>query len=415
MTSSADTPSETSAVVGDVEAHLAASDELHEQRFSHRAAPWQPVHTVYIPAETFTGETVADWGTAAAELFGRVASHPEAVGRLVGVEDARESAELHRLVAAKLAGEPIEDLRIDFEDGYRGADEDADLTRIVSLLNSTGAADLPRRLGIRFKSFERPTRARGVRTLRAFIGGLSDDVLERTVVTLPKVTALAQVEAMTMLLRDLEAHRGLPEGALRFEIQVETPRSVMDETGRSPLPEMIHAGGGRCVGLHYGTYDYSASLGVAAAWQSLEHPVADHAKAVMQVAAAGTGVDVVDGSTNRIAVGDDTAVLTAWRRHAGLVSRGLRQGLYQGWDIHASVLPSRFLATYAFFRGGLDEAAARLRAYAGADGTGEHVDEPATVRALSAFLLRALACGAVDPDDPRLSGLSADQLTTWRN
>ena len=55
---------------------------------------------------------------------------------------------------------------------------------------------------------------------------------------------------------------------------------------------MIHAGGERVTGVHYGTYDYSASLGVAAHFQSLEHPVADHAKAVMQVAAAGTGVFV---------------------------------------------------------------------------------------------------------------------------
>ena len=66
---------------------------------------------------------------------------------------------------------------------------------------------------------------------------------------------------------------------------------------------MVHAAGGRCTGLHYGTYDYSASLGIAAAYQSMEHPAADHAKAVMQVAAAGTGVHALDGSTNVLPVG----------------------------------------------------------------------------------------------------------------
>jgi len=69
---------------------------------------------------------------------------------------------------------------------------------------------------------------------------------------------------------------------------------------------MLHAAAGRCAGLHFGTYDYTAALGISAAYQSLEHPAADHAKAVMQVAAAGTGVPVCDGSTN---------VLPVWQHH----------------------------------------------------------------------------------------------------
>ena len=59
--------------------------------------------------------------------------------------------------------------------------------------------------------------------------------------------------------------------------------------GAATVARMIHAAGGRCSGLHYGTYDYSAALGIAGALQSLDHPAADHAKAVMQLAAAGTG------------------------------------------------------------------------------------------------------------------------------
>ena len=110
---------------------------------------------------------------------------------------------------------------------------------------------------------------------------------------------------------------------------------------------MIHAAGGRCAGLHYGTYDYSASVGVAAAYQTMEHPAADHAKAVMQVAAAGTGVPVSDGSTNVLPVGDTAAVRAAWELHARLVRRSLERGLYQGWDLHPAQLPTRYAATYA--------------------------------------------------------------------
>ena len=36
------------------------------------------------------------------------------------------AADVRPRVLAKLAAEPIEDLRLDFEDGYHGADEDAD-------------------------------------------------------------------------------------------------------------------------------------------------------------------------------------------------------------------------------------------------------------------------------------------------
>ena len=82
---------------------------------------------------------------------------------------------------------------------------------------------------------------------------------------------------------------------------------------------MVHAGGERLTGLHYGTYDYSAFCGIAAGHQSLEHPVADHAKLVMQAAAAGTGVRLSDGSTNVLPVGDADdgprrlgATTTAW-------------------------------------------------------------------------------------------------------
>jgi hypothetical protein len=158
---------------------------------------------------------------------------------------------------------------------------------------------------------------------------------------------------------------------------------------------MIHAADGRCVGLHYGTYDYSAACGIAAGHQSMEHPVADHAKAVMQVAAAGTGVHLSDGSTNVLPVGDADAVAAASALHARLVRRSLERGFYQGWDLHPAQLPTRYAATYGFFRDGLDAAVSRLTAYLDRRSTGI-LDEPATARALAGFLLRGLDCGAVD-------------------
>src|SRR5699024_6666017 len=80
--------------------------------------------------------------------------------------------------------------------------------------------------------------------------------------------------------------------------------AILGIDGRSPIGPMIAAGQGRITGMPYGTYDYSASVGIAAAYQSLEHPSADFAKAVMQASAAGTGVRLSDGSTNIMPVGE---------------------------------------------------------------------------------------------------------------
>ncbi|HEY0237370.1 MAG TPA: aldolase, partial [Friedmanniella sp.] len=166
---------------------------------------------------------------------------------------------------------------------------------------------------------------------------------------------------------------------------------------------------GRCTGLHFGTYDYSAALGISGGQQALDHPVADHAKLVMQLAAAGTGVRVSDGSTNLVPVGDAHAVHAAWALHARLVRRSLERGLYQGWDLHPAQLPTRFVATYLFFRTGLERVGDRLRGYLARDESGV-LDEPATAQALAAFLLRGVRCGAVSADE--VFGLTGTDLTT---
>ena len=121
---------------------------------------------------------------------------------------------------------------------------------------------------------------------------------------------------------------------------------------------------GRLTGVHYGTYDYSAALGIAAQYQSMEHPAADHARAVMQVAAAGTGVRLSDGSSNVLPVGSPRrgARGLAAARPAG-PAQSLERGFYQGWDLHPAQLVSRYAATYGFFRAGLAVACDRLAGY----------------------------------------------------
>jgi hypothetical protein len=166
---------------------------------------------------------------------------------------------------------------------------------------------------------------------------------------------------------------------------------------------MVHVAGPRLIGLHYGTYDYSAALGIAAGYQASDHPAADFAKQVMQVAVAGTGAHAVDGSTNVLPVGPREQVHAAWQLHGRLVRRALHRGFYQGWDLHPAQLVTRYVATYAFFRAALPAAAARLSAYLDRADAGV-LDEPATARALATVVLRGLDCGAVDDAEVRAVG-----------
>jgi len=262
------------------------------------------------------------------------------------------------------------------------------------------------------KCMEAPVRDRGIRTLDIFLSGLMEagGLPDGLVLTLPKVTCPEQVTAMVRLLEAFEEARGLEPGRIGFEIQIETSQSILATDGTATVARMIQAAEGRATGLHYGTFDYSACLGVSAAYQASDHPVADHAKAVMQVAAAGTGVRVSDGSTNVLPVGPTPKVHDAWRLHYGLTRRALARAYYQGWDMHPGHIPTRYAAVFAFYREGFEQAAARLARYAGRVG-GDVMDEPATAKALSGYLLRGLDCGALDiAEVARLSGLTRADL-----
>ncbi len=390
-------PDELSARLADeLDQRLAEADAALAARYPGERAGRQPVHTAYVPADRYGAGTAQEWGEQALALLDEHADKFAAV-----VADA----DIIRRVKAKLAEEPVEDLRIDFEDGYVGPDgpwddaaEDAHVREAAhALAESQQAEAAPPFTGIRIKSFERPTRARGVRTLTRFVAALAESrgSVDGFVVTLPKVTSTEQVAAFGHAASAIEDELGLADRSLRFEIQVETPQSVLGPDGTALVARMVHASAGRLTALHYGTYDYSAFCGIAAEQQSLEHPVADHAKLVMQAAAAGTGVRLSDGSTNVLPVGDGDQVHAAWLNHHRLVTRSLERGFYQGWDLHPGQLPTRYAATYAFFRTGLPRALSRLQDYAGRRSSGI-ADEPATARALADYVLRGLDCGAVD-------------------
>lgn len=327
----------------------------------------QPVHVVYGGAHLFKSSTCEKLG----ELARRAATEYDLAGAL------SLPAEVAEQVTAKLEREPIEDYRIDFEDGFGvrpDAEEDA---AAVNAAREIQSAALPRQFGIRIKAG-----ARGLRTLHLFLDGFTPPA--GFVVTLPKVASVAEVRA---LVEDLP-------GGIGIELMIETPQAVLH------MSEFVDACEGRCVGAHFGAYDYLASLGIAA--QDLQHPACDFARAQMLLQLAGTGVWLSDGATNVLPL-KGSNVQVAWKLHYDNTRRALYNGFYQGWDLHPAQIPARYAAVFSFFHEGMEAASDRLRNFVAAAAQATQVggvfDDAATGKGLLNYFLRAGASGALVEND----------------
>ena len=382
----------------------------------------QPVHTVYGGAHLFKADAAQKLGAVALRTLDEHAPDAATLAAVVGAEPA--SADLiYARVRDKLAREPVEDFRIDFEDGFgsRPDHEEDGHAQIAANEVAAGlsAGTLPPSIGIRIKPLNEELKRRSLRTFDLFLTRLlerTDGVLPPNfVVTLPKITAPEQVAALASACDAFEYWRQLPPGLLRFELMVETTQSVFAADGTVALPRLIAEGGGRIVAAHFGTYDYTAACSITAAHQHMRHPVCDFAKQVMQVALAGTGIWLSDGATNILPIGSREVVHRAWRLHAEHVRHSLVNGFYQGWDLHPAQLPTRYAAVYAFFLEGLDAASDRLRNFvqkaAQATLVGDVFDDAATGQGLLNYFLRAMNCGAITEDEAtEKSGLTLAEL-----
>jgi hypothetical protein len=151
----------------------------------------------------------------------------------------------------------------------------------------------------------------------------------------------------------------------------------------------------------------------------------------LQLAVGQTGVHISDSVTTTLPVPPHRAkrdeVLTeaqrsenraavhrAWKRHFDDVSRSLRDGFYQGWDVHPAQLASRYAAVYAFFLSSRRAATDRLRTFVDeatrATRIGDLFDDAATGQGLLNFFARGLAAGALTLDEARETGLSPEEL-----
>src|SRR4029077_16157323 len=245
-------------------------------------------------------------------------------------------AQIYPRVVEKLTREPVEDFRIDFEDGFgiRPDAEEDEQARRAAIEVASGMRDgtLPPGIGIRIKPLNEELKRRSLRTFDLFLTRLVErtngQVPPNFVCPLPKVPSPDQVAALASACDAFEYWRELPAGSLRFELMIETTQSIFGADGSVALPRLVAEGRGRIVAAHFGTYDYTAACGITAAHQHMLHPVCDFAKHVMQVSLAGTGIWLSDGATNVMPIGSREVVHRAWRLHAEHVRHSLMTGFY---------------------------------------------------------------------------------------
>ncbi len=421
-------------------------------RFSHKLKPSfetfaavypgetgvrQPVHVVYGGAHLFNFETTAKLGALARRALEIYAPDAQIFAEIFDLNEPH-SEKICARVREKLVRQPVEDYRIDFEDGYgiradAEEDEDAVLTALETV-KALKSQTLPPFFGIRIKAFSEESHRRAVRTLDLFLTALLENsgghLPENFVVTLPKIIAPAQVAALVEIFETFEARFGLPEHSLKLEIMIETTQAIFDENGAANLPQILTAARGRCTAAHFGAYDYTASCGITAAAQNLRHPACDFARNMMQTAFGGTGVRLADGATNILPVAphrgenltpaqiaeNHSTVKQAWKMHYDHVRNSLENGFYQSWDLHPAQLVPRYAAVDAFFLEGFEAASERLQNFIGkaAQATllGDVFDDAATGQGLLNYFLRAVNCGALDESEVlNLTGLSLEELS----
>jgi citrate lyase beta subunit len=394
------------------------------------------LHVLYAGADRFVAELVPKLGRIAREAFAAHLSRDLDLRRVVGPGIEVDLELLRERVTARLSERPIEDFRIDFEDGYgvRSAEEEDRHATAAGRLLAEGhrAGTLPPFIGLRIAPMDGPTRGRALRTLDLFLSAMAEAGVERPLrVTLPKVENKEPVAELASVLYEHEHARFLPPGSLSIELMLEHPRAFLDASGRVPIAELVQAGEGRVISCHLGSYDLTAALDVPGWAQSPTHPANATARMLAKLALAGTDVAFVDGATTRLPLpvvrdpqseGDRArnheAIVGAMAEHAANVRRALSEGIHAGWDLHPAQVPARLIAVFAAYLSEKDAMTTRLSRFldqhARATATGSAFDDAATGRALVSFFDRGLACRALTESDGRAAGLSRAPQA-WRS
>jgi hypothetical protein len=419
-----------------ISAALSDANKAFMRRYPGESNRRQAVHTVYGGAHLFKADSAQKLGAVALRSLEEYASGAQTLADVLGISTAEK---IYARIVEKLRREPVEDFRLDFEDGYGNRpDEEEDghaASAAGEVARGLAAGTLPPFIGIRIKPLNEDLRARSIRTLDIFMTALLRETAGKLpdgfVITVPKIQLPEQMTAAVRLFEILERKNNLEPGTLKIEPMIETPQAIINGEGRLGLHSLVDAGEGRCRSVHFGVYDYTASCGITAAYQAMRHPACDFARQVMLVSMAGTGIHLSDGATNILPVGPHRAsegkpltsdqlrqnrgaVHSAWRLGFDDNMHSLRNGFFQGWDLHPAQFVTRYAAVYHFFLGSLESASNRLKTFvekaALASLFGDVFDDAATGQGLLNFFLRGMACGAITEEEALATGLSLEEI-----
>ena len=428
------TPADLRAVL----ARLRSTNARAARDYPGESANRQPVHSFYGGAHLFRADSAARIGAAALSALDEYAPDGVTLARALDLPPDLADT-IRQRVVDKLRREPVEDFRIDFEDGYGirpDAEEDGHAHSVAEeVARGSAGGTLPPFIGIRIKPMSKELHARSLRTLDLFVSTLVRASNRRLpsnfVVTIPKLMGTGHVAAVARACTALERNLRLAAGSIKLELMIETPQSILAADGSSPLRAFVAAGDGRIRGAHFGTYDYTALCGITASCQHMRHAACDFAKHMMQVGLAQSGVWLSDGATNIMPIAPHKAapgatlsaekrrqnievVHRAWRLHYDDAHQSLVNGFYQGWDLHPAQLPTRYAAVYAFFLTARPAATVRLRNFvekaAQATLVGDVFDDAATGQGLLNFFVRGLSSGALTLEEAYETGLTKDEL-----
>ena len=257
---------------------LASANNEFNKAYPGDSSDRQPVHTVYGGAQLFKSGFAAKLGglgkraldtfapnfSVFAQMVGLpgAESIPASGSDLAGLTKALESDPesvrvsnypawlahtIYSRVLKKLASEPVEDNRIDFEDGYGNRpddEEDAHAENAAKeLAKAMADGTVSPFIGFRIKSFTEECRRRGSRTLDIFLSTLNEEtqgkVPENFVVTLPKITTPDQVTALVRLLEKIEDKTDFAKGSLKLETMIETTQAIIGKDGRHMVPLIV--------------------------------------------------------------------------------------------------------------------------------------------------------------------------------
>lgn len=416
---------------------LKDTNDAFLRRFPGTHEVRQPVHTVYGGANLYKPGAASKLGALALKHMDVYAPDLEHFARNLGLDFADPIvAPVFQRVLRKLKQEPIEDHRVDFEDGYgtrTDKEEDGHVkTAASAMADGLVEGSLPQGVGIRIKALSEESKLRSLRTLDLFISSLvvaaKGRFPDRFLVTLPKVTSATQVDVLCEAITMLEARTGLTPGAIQVEIMLESVQVLFNEQGQFGLRELVAAHTDRITTLVLGTFDYTASANISAAFQAHDHGVADFARQMMIAGLMDSTVNLCDGVTNLMPIpphrGDalsdeqtrenDEAIITAWQLHFGNILHSMKLGIYQGWDLNPAQLPIRYAAVFYFYLKALAEAQQRLKTFVGkaaqASLTGSTFDDAATGQGLVNFFRNGYRCGALEEHEVLAAGVSIEEL-----